>query len=364
MQKNEAERIGLIFEKIASEKKPIRDLENWNLSKKGEMVCLLTNGVPLINESGELTGYRGLDKDITYRKKAEEKIKESEKFLSDVFNSISDGLSVLDKDLNVIKTNKFMEVMYKDKMPFTGKKCFNIYQNRKSICPWCPSLNAMKKKVTQHNIVPYPDSKKPIGWMYLSSYPLIDINGDVNGVIEYVKDITNQKKTEDKLKETTRNLQHIIDASPSAIVTVDKFGKVTNWSPACEEIFGWKKDEVIGKYNPSVPSDMKNFYRETIMEKQKNLEIKALKKDDSFIDISLSTSPVFNDGGEIIGAIGIMTDISERKKIEEEKMQKMQQLETFQDVSVDREIRMIELKKEVNELLVKTGEKPKYKIAE
>ena len=96
----------------------------------------------------------------------------------------------------------------------------------------------------------------------------------------------------------------------------------------------------------------------------KLLEIKALKKDDSIIDISLSTSPVFNNRGDIIGAIGIMTDISDKKKIEEEKMQKMEQLETFQDVSIDREIRMIELKKEVNELLGKMGEKPKYKIAE
>ncbi|MBC8431865.1 MAG: PAS domain S-box protein [Desulfobacterales bacterium] len=76
MPADEAERIGTIFKKIASEKKPIVDMENWNLTKNGKRVCLLTNGVPMLDESGELLGYRGVDKDITENKRAEqEKIK-------------------------------------------------------------------------------------------------------------------------------------------------------------------------------------------------------------------------------------------------------------------------------------------------
>lgn len=71
MPPEEAERIEPIFLKIVSEKKPIVDLENWNLNKQGEKVCLLTNGVPLLDEEGELLGYRGVDKDITKRKRIE-----------------------------------------------------------------------------------------------------------------------------------------------------------------------------------------------------------------------------------------------------------------------------------------------------
>jgi PAS domain S-box-containing protein len=193
---------------------------------------------------------------------------------------------------------------------------------------------------------------------------LIDKNGIVNGVIEYVKDITEEKKIEDKLRKTSEDLQRIINASPSAIITVDIKGRITNWSPASEEIFGWKKEEVIGKYNPTVSENMRDSYIKIIKNKQKNLEIKALKKDDSMVDISFSTSPVFNDKGEIIGAIGVMTDISKRIRIENENKKKMEQLETFSEVSIDRELKMIELKKEVNKLLKNMGEKPKYKIAE
>jgi PAS domain S-box-containing protein len=71
MPKKEAERVAEFFRKIASEKKPIIDLENWNLTKAGKKVCLLTNGVPILDESNELIGYRGVDKDITERKQIE-----------------------------------------------------------------------------------------------------------------------------------------------------------------------------------------------------------------------------------------------------------------------------------------------------
>lgn len=69
MPKKEAERIEIIFKETLSEKKPIVDLENWNLTKDGSEVCLLTNGIPIIDDEGNYLGYRGVDKDITLLKK-------------------------------------------------------------------------------------------------------------------------------------------------------------------------------------------------------------------------------------------------------------------------------------------------------
>jgi len=62
----------------------IVDLENWNLTKNGELVYLLTSGVPLLDNTGSLIGYRGVDKDITERKRAEE---ERERLLHDLERS-------------------------------------------------------------------------------------------------------------------------------------------------------------------------------------------------------------------------------------------------------------------------------------
>ncbi len=75
MQESELERVGGIFSEIVAEKRPIVDLKNWNLKKDGSRVCLLTNGVPITDKSGELIGYRGVDKDITREKQAEEDLK-------------------------------------------------------------------------------------------------------------------------------------------------------------------------------------------------------------------------------------------------------------------------------------------------
>ena len=81
MHPDEKKRIGAIFSEIVTEKRPIRNLENWNLTKNGKMVCFLTNGIPILDEKGELIGYRGIDSDITERKQAEEELSETNRQL-------------------------------------------------------------------------------------------------------------------------------------------------------------------------------------------------------------------------------------------------------------------------------------------
>jgi PAS domain S-box-containing protein len=72
MPPEESERVGAVFQGIVARKERIVDLENWNLHKDGHKVCLLTNGIPVLNESSKLIGYRGADKDISERKNANE----------------------------------------------------------------------------------------------------------------------------------------------------------------------------------------------------------------------------------------------------------------------------------------------------
>ncbi len=66
---------GKKFEAISAKKERIVDLRNWNLTKSGKKVCLLTNGVPVLDEMGQLAGYRGMDKDITVQIEAEETLR-------------------------------------------------------------------------------------------------------------------------------------------------------------------------------------------------------------------------------------------------------------------------------------------------
>jgi PAS domain S-box-containing protein len=74
MPKHEAARVRQIYSQLMAEKRPFIDLVNWTLSKHGRLVCLQTNAVPILDESGALLGYRGMDKDITERRNAETQI--------------------------------------------------------------------------------------------------------------------------------------------------------------------------------------------------------------------------------------------------------------------------------------------------
>lgn len=71
MPTDEAARVAPAFARIASAKEKFRDLENVNLHKNGTVVYIATNGIPILASDGTLLGYRGLDRDIGDRKRAE-----------------------------------------------------------------------------------------------------------------------------------------------------------------------------------------------------------------------------------------------------------------------------------------------------
>ncbi len=74
MEKKEVDKILPIFQKIVINKENITDLENINICKDGTEITFLTNGIPILDLEGNLLGYRGVDRNITERKKVEDKI--------------------------------------------------------------------------------------------------------------------------------------------------------------------------------------------------------------------------------------------------------------------------------------------------
>jgi len=99
MPPEEAEKVAAIFSEISAGGKPIHDLENWNIGRDGKRICLLTNGVPILDENGNLKGYRGVDKDITGRKQAEEEIQrqlaEKSMLLKEIHHRIKNNIAAV-----------------------------------------------------------------------------------------------------------------------------------------------------------------------------------------------------------------------------------------------------------------------------
>jgi PAS domain S-box-containing protein len=108
MPSDEAERVSKIFQVAVESKKSLTWIENTNLHKDGRLIVLETRGEPIFNENGDLLGYRGIDRDITERKKAEQKLIESEEMYRNLFNSTPYAIWLVDLKGIILDCNEPM----------------------------------------------------------------------------------------------------------------------------------------------------------------------------------------------------------------------------------------------------------------
>ena len=154
------------------------------------------------------------------------------------------------------------------------------------------------------------------------------------------QDITARKRAEETLRETTETLHALFQASPLAIIALDPDGNVTLWNKAAEQMFGWHESEVLGQFLPFVPEDNRDEHRllrERVLrgEAFANIEVRRRKKDGSPIDISISTAPLRDVQGQVTGIMSVNTDITERKRAEEELRESEERYKALFDRSLD-----------------------------
>ena len=160
------------------------------------------------------------------RKKAEEALRESERFLASIYSSIQDGLSILDTELNILSVNATMEKWYSHAVPLVGKKCYMAYHGRIEPCLVCPSRDTLKNRTSSHEVVPKVGAGgERTGWLDIFSFPFLDTaTGQLKGVIEYVRDITEQRQAEDALRKSESRYRGVFEDSPVSLWEEDLSG--------------------------------------------------------------------------------------------------------------------------------------------
>lgn len=135
-------------------------------------------------------------------------------------------------------------------------------------------------------------------------------------------DITARRQAESSLRHAHQALHALVYASPLAIFDLDPLGRVANvWNPAAERMFGWSESEVAGQPLPIVSGEQDGEFRRLLGrvlagEAFTGMEIIRSRRDGTSIELSLAAAPLTAADGSVVGVMAMVTDISERKRVE------------------------------------------------
>ncbi len=149
-------------------------------------------------------------------------------------------------------------------------------------------------------------------------------------------EVADRRKADEELQRANQALRALIRASPLAIVALDAEGRVTLWNPAAERTFGWGEGEVLGRPLPSVPEEVRGEFAAGLARSlgggdHAGHETRRLRKDGTAIDVSLWTAPLYDAQGEPCGRLGVVEDITERKRAEEARTALLRRIVTAQE---------------------------------
>ncbi len=331
------------------------------------------NGEPkLLEVKGMKVDYQGkpadlvLFRDISEQRKAEQALLEKEEQWSSLIHNIPDIIFIVEHDGTILSMNHTLVGL--ESKHLIGKPIYEIIEQS--------YRDILQSKITEafetgKSSSCQIKSRGPGGhqmlW-YETRVAPITRNGEVLDVILISRDITERKKADEILRENEERYKSIVENSLDVIVLTQPDGVILYISPSCNEVFGHDPLELAGTKQWIAHADdaknvNKNFAEAFKGKSRKNFEYRIKTKKGETKWISHTWSPIFKNN-ELNLIVSVIRDINEQKEAEEQLKEKLDELEKFQEITVDRELKMMELKKEINTLCKKFGEKTKYVLDE
>ncbi len=322
MSPEEAKRVGIIFADIAARKAPIKDLENWNITKNGERICLLTNGVPILDVAGNLKGYRGVGKDITERKAAEDKATQSHNLLANLarlvpgviyqYRLFPDGRSAFpysSPGMNDIYEVTPAEVR-EDATPVFGRLHPDDYGRVGELIQ--ESARTLRTFYCEFRVI-LP--RQGLRWRWSQAQPERMEDGGTlwHGIIS---DITERKQAEERLRRQAA----LLDAASDAIYVRALDHTITYWNVGAERLYGWSPAEAIGRKLTELglvePVGFATAHAALLTQSYWSGEVHMTDKNGKE-HVTLCRWTLLRDGqGQPTEVLAINTDITDKKQLE------------------------------------------------
>jgi PAS domain S-box-containing protein len=282
---------------------------------------------------------------------SDEKSRADEAFLSDVFNSIKDGLTVLDLERTIIRVNPGLEELA-PAQDLVGRKCYEVFHQRDQVCPDCPVEHTFKTGEAHQSVSESVGAGGERRCMEIYSYPLINRStGELAGVIEYVRDVTERQEAQEALEashraleetaqelEQSRNmLQLVLESIPVRVFWKDQESRYLGCNTLFARDAGCQKpQELLGKddfvMGWSAQADLYRTDDREIMEsRQAKMNMVEPQTTPSGANIWLKTSkvPLSYASGEVFGVLGVYEDITDLKEKEDQLRASLQEKEVM-----------------------------------
>ncbi|MCD6231060.1 PAS domain S-box protein [Candidatus Aerophobetes bacterium] len=248
-------------------------------------------------------------------------------FLQGLMDNTSDSIYFKDNKGQFVKVNKIKAEHYgTTPEEIVGKTDFNFLPEEEAkecftddnwvIKSGKPIINKIEK-------ITHPDGTKH--WVSVTKVPWYNERKEIIGTIGISRDITQQKRTEERFKKSKDELENLIETVRDAIIKINAEHKIILFNKRAEEMFGYPQNEVIGKdLSIIIPEPLKAKHKKIVRSyvqtgkpdkvMGKIIELKAQRKDGTIfpIELSLSESKFRNN----LYFTAIIRDITQRKQIE------------------------------------------------
>lgn len=283
--------------------------------------------------SGEVVA---LFEDVTEKKEAESALRTSEQQKDLILNTTSEQVTYCDPDLNIIWANQSaVRLLGKSSEELIGLSCHQLRHQRDEPCEGCPIVEAIKTKTEQEAEVHDAEGRD---WL-LRGYPVLNDQGDVVGLVVYIRDITEAKQAEHRLENVQKRIKFHVENSPLGFIEWAGGDRISSWSSRAEAIFGWKEADVLGKNwrdlhlvveedLSAVEKQMGQLFSGT--ENYNTIRNQNYSHDGSVLHCIWCNSVLRDESGQIISMLSLVEDITEQVQAEAENVRLEEQFHQAQ----------------------------------
>jgi diguanylate cyclase (GGDEF)-like protein/PAS domain S-box-containing protein len=306
---------------------PVIVLDFEYLRKNGTTVWMENTFSVIRDENRRPVSILGESRDITNRRQADAVLKESEEKYRSLVENINDVFYALDNQGNITYVSPVVErfTMYKV-ADLIGKPFIPlVYPDD------LPALLESFNRLVAGQLEPWEfrilDKDGRIIFVRTSSRSIYE-GGQVVGITALMTDITERKRAEQALRQSEEKYRALVENINDVFYTLDNQGNITYVSPVIERFSKYKVSDLIGKhfsqliYQDDLPALLDRFTR-LLSGQLEPWEFRIVDKDGRIIFVRTSSRPAY-ENGEVVGITTLMTDITERKRME----QKLEELAT------------------------------------